>query len=367
MSYVNEKSVLAIGIIFPVLGLVAVALRFAVRSQRKVSFGVDDWLCLPAVALVVGAGIIMIIGSATHTIGTHSPDIGLEIFTYEGKEQILQEKLSTALDLVQIAALGFIKLSILFLYRRIFRGRVFEITSRIAIGFTIAWTVAFLVAYLSACGTNFWAYYSSLAALQENCVDTFKLMLTLAVTDVMVDLFILGIPIPFVFALQLPLQRKIAVCAILMLGTLATACGITRMAIFAEFLSPALFAKGTILGVSTADPMGLGVVSLLEFWGMLEVGVAMVACCLPTLRPLFQGFSPESVLLNIRNALSLRSTSSRGSSKRYQTAESKTSIAASDSQTPVYIGQYPPVDMASGTPHRKGPDGEKLFHSVEIV
>lgn len=53
MSYVNEKSVLAIGILFPVLGLVAVALRFAVRYQRKVSFGVDDWLCLPAVVSAI--------------------------------------------------------------------------------------------------------------------------------------------------------------------------------------------------------------------------------------------------------------------------------------------------------------------------
>lgn len=41
---------------------------------------------------MVGAGIIMIIGSATNTIGSHSPDIGLDIFTYEGHEQILEEK-----------------------------------------------------------------------------------------------------------------------------------------------------------------------------------------------------------------------------------------------------------------------------------
>lgn len=75
---------------------------------------------------------------------------------------------------------------------------MFDITSRIAIGFTIAWTIGFLVTYFAACGTNFWAYYSSLAALKSECVDTFKMMLALAITDVIVDLFILGIPIFFV-------------------------------------------------------------------------------------------------------------------------------------------------------------------------
>lgn len=73
---------------------------------------------------------------------------------------------------------------------------------------------------------------------------------------------------------------------------------------------------------------------------MLEVGVGMVACCLPTLRLLFQGLSTESVLLNVRKALSLGSDTSRGSSKEYRTAESETSVTASYGQAPVYSGQH---------------------------
>lgn len=48
MSYVNGKSVIAIGILFPALGAAAVTARFYVRRNRKVALGVDDWLCLPA-------------------------------------------------------------------------------------------------------------------------------------------------------------------------------------------------------------------------------------------------------------------------------------------------------------------------------
>ena len=71
-----------------------------------------------------------------------------------------------------------------------------------------------------------------------------------------------------------------------------------------------------------------GIVSILMFWGMLEVGIAMVAACLPVLRPLFQGWSPESIIKSFRSQISLRSIgsgnkASKGSAKR---TESETAI-----------------------------------------
>ena len=46
---------------------------------------------------------------------------------------------------------------------------------------------------------------------------------------------------------------------------------------------------------------------------MVELGVGMIAICLPTLRPLFAGWSPESIIRSIRSAISLRSFHSGGS------------------------------------------------------
>ena len=50
------------------------------------------------------------------------------------------------------------------------------------------------------------------------------------------------------------------------------------------------------------------------FWGFLEIGVAIVAACLPLLRPLFKSWSLESVIRSIRSVISLRTMSSRGRS-----------------------------------------------------
>ena len=67
------------------------------------------------------------------------------------------------------------------------------------------------------------------------------------------------------------------------------------------------------------------------FWGFLETGVAIVAACLPMLRPLFKSWSLESAIRSIRSAISLRSMSSRGrssfNSRRRTTQRSESEVA----------------------------------------
>lgn len=158
----------------------------------------------------------------THTVGSDSPpDLGRELLFYDAPDQILLEKvgqtpyhleeppgtplfahgplqLEFPFNLFQIPALATIKLSILFLYRRIFRGQAFNIASWVLIGIVIAWAITFFVALLAACGTPFAANFQMLAVLKRECVDTFRILIAFAVSDVAVDVAILIMPIPLV-------------------------------------------------------------------------------------------------------------------------------------------------------------------------
>ena len=60
---------IATSIVFILLGIVAVSLRFWLRRDRKVALGADDWLI--AVALVCNfAGALLIIGQPlTYNLG----------------------------------------------------------------------------------------------------------------------------------------------------------------------------------------------------------------------------------------------------------------------------------------------------------
>lgn len=103
---------------------------------------------------------------------------------------------------MQILALATIKLSILFFYRRIFRGRAFDIASWVLIGVVGAWVITFIIAILAACGTSIAANFQTLGALKRDCVDTFDILIALAVSDVAVDLAILIMPVPLVSPLN---------------------------------------------------------------------------------------------------------------------------------------------------------------------
>ena len=60
-----------------------------------------------------------------------------------------------------------------------------------------------------------------------------------------------------------------------------------------------------LFGLPTTDQLGLE--SLGIFWSLIETGVAVPVACLPTLRPMFHGLSPESVIHSIRSMISLPS------------------------------------------------------------
>lgn len=67
------------------------------------------------------------------------------------------------------------------------------------------------------------------------------------------------------------------------------------------------------------------VVGLILFWPMIQMGVALVAACLPTLRPLFHGVSPESVIQSIRSNFSLSSLRSKASFHHIKSSSPRTS------------------------------------------
>ena len=94
--------------------------------------------------------------------------------------------------------IGLLKLSVVFFYRRIFRGKIFNILSWATIGFTIVWVFVFTIAYGTACRNHFAANWESIATLKEECADNFRLLVVYSITDVAVDLLVMFMPMPMV-------------------------------------------------------------------------------------------------------------------------------------------------------------------------
>lgn len=100
---------------------------------------------------------------------------------------------------MQIPALGMIKLSFIFFYRRLFcsgaSNRMFDLSTRCVGVIVVLWTVALWFALFFACGTNFSAWWISIETVTTQCVKTLKLQNGFAISDTITDVFVFVLPI----------------------------------------------------------------------------------------------------------------------------------------------------------------------------
>lgn len=102
--------------------------------------------------------------------------------------------------LLQCLSFGFVKLSVVYFYRRIFcnpasRGGVFDIISKITIVFIILWMSTFFFVILFECKGHWWAQWDTLQALLTHCLDDSKIQLVFSYMDVISDAWILSLPL----------------------------------------------------------------------------------------------------------------------------------------------------------------------------
>jgi hypothetical protein len=82
-----------------------------------------------------------------------------------------------------------------------------------------AWVIAFFFANLFECIPISEAFVNAPdMGGNPKCIDAIPMYLAQVYSDVILDLLILIIPIPFVLKLQLPLRQKLAVLGIFLLG-----------------------------------------------------------------------------------------------------------------------------------------------------
>ena len=103
---------------------------------------------------------------------------------------------------------GLIKLSAIFLYRRIFivhKGSTFDVLSKIMVIICSLWTVGFFFAQIFGCGENFKAPFHSLLAEVGSCNTNTRLD-ALMISDLITDILVWVMPMPVASALS---QRSV--------------------------------------------------------------------------------------------------------------------------------------------------------------
>ena len=122
---------------------------------------------------------------------------------------------------IEKAAFGAIKLSILFFYRRIFGvWESFRRVNNALIWIVFIWAVVFTLADVLICGKHpelIWGFDQTIAL--NRCGNRGALLLAFSVTSVATDLPVLGLPFFYISRLQMPSYRKWATSIVFFLGT----------------------------------------------------------------------------------------------------------------------------------------------------
>jgi len=153
------------------------------------------------------------------------------------------------------------------------------------------------------------------------------------------DVLILVFPWYQVWNLHISIRRKLLVCGIFLLGGFVVLAGILRYV----YILDAASSHSSALDYTYTEAPAL-------YWGAIETCVGVICACLPTLRPLFAGFSSESLIRSFEAGLTrIRSRSklaSTGHSSEMQLSKeaSSNNMRPSESQSlhhPVQVDWSP--------------------------
>ncbi|KAM0817959.1 hypothetical protein AB5N19_03766 [Seiridium cardinale] len=289
MSSESKEGLLAVCGSLMGLSTAAVGLRFLARKKTGTPVMADDMLAVGSLFTFIGAATIAILMVHYHMLGySTSPELGNE----------LSEKLQIAWDVLGTTSMSCSKLSALYFYKRIFSisTKLYWITIS-AIVVVILWLFVFQFLTGFQCGTHFSALWNG--HYKEYCTISFPYLYGFAISDFILDVWIVCLPIPKVLRLNAPLSKKLATLSVFLLTFICVFASGARMVTYinAEREGPSYYI--------THDHER--VLTLVFFYTMLETGLSLVAVTLPSLWCFVSSIRPDRILRSLSSKMSLAS------------------------------------------------------------
>ncbi|KAI1434886.1 hypothetical protein GGR50DRAFT_361596 [Xylaria sp. CBS 124048] len=253
--------------IFVFLCPFAVGMRIWSRRRTRAYLGADDYTILASLAFAIVTDIILLYG-CSYGYGRHAASLTPHQ-RYEAFKAfyLTQVTYKTSINLT--------KSSILLLYLRIFGGvKWFRWTCFCLLALVGSYCVAAIVTTIFQCIPVAAAFDKTIA--DRTCINNEHFWFANAGFSIATDVVILTIPMPLVYALQIPRVQKIAVIFVFTLGAFVV-------------ITSCLRATTLDVQAKSHDPL-YDVASTM--WTIIEMSVAIVCACLPQIRPLIVKLLP---------------------------------------------------------------------------
>ncbi|KAL4922632.1 hypothetical protein BDW62DRAFT_196636 [Aspergillus aurantiobrunneus] len=264
------RALFIVSILFGVLAVASVAMRFVSRRMRSASLGLDDYIMFVAIWLII-AGTVLTILTVTHGgIGLHAQEAGLDAIMFAAKMVFI-------LQVVYAIGLSLVKTSLMVLYYHLFGIRKSFRIAIYVVG-TIVWLWAFcnILESMLVC-RPISANWDPAAAPSTTCGNRKATFIVSGFWNMITDFMVMLLPVPYIWGLQLPLGRKIGLIVTFCLGLFISATTVAR--VFG------------LIKIDFMDMTSTGALPLV--WTVLEMNLSVIAANLPVLRHVFAAILPR--------------------------------------------------------------------------
>jgi hypothetical protein len=208
-----SKSYYALAIAFGVISAAVVLLRLSARFFTQSSFGLDDLFI--SITLVFGVPSIIL---TVH--GILSNGLGKDIWTLTPKEITDFIHVFYAMEILYFLQVALLKLSLLFFYLRIFPGPNIKRLIWGTAVFDICFGFLFFLLAIFQCRPISFYWKNWDGEHQGHCLNVNVLGWSNAGISILLDFWMLALPISQLIQLKLHWKKKIGVALMFVVGTL---------------------------------------------------------------------------------------------------------------------------------------------------
>ncbi|CAI7651321.1 unnamed protein product [Penicillium manginii] len=202
-------------ILFTVIDIITVSLRFLSLSLSKKPFGLDDLLAIPALLFCLGQNTVALVGIRLGRVGYHLD--GVEAM--DPAALVSWAKILVATPIIYSAACAMPRMMLLTLYLRIFRpSKAHRIACYALISIVCSYAVAVFFVGGFVCIPL--AYMWDKTIPGGNCINIPSFYRWGTLPNIIIDFFMLILPLPTVWKLQAPRHIKIGLALTLMTGSM---------------------------------------------------------------------------------------------------------------------------------------------------
>ncbi|KAL0933237.1 uncharacterized protein CTRU02_212200 [Colletotrichum truncatum] len=278
-------ALIAVDIVMLLLATSWTGMRIWVRRYKHLSmFMIEDILCYLSLMCYCGA-------VTGHIISVVGGGVGHHIKTLSNFHVERYSKLSFFAQIIYGPVVGLVKLSIIFMLRRVFFTKRFRIACYVVMGVAVAWMTMPILVALLVCRPLEFNWNRQLPHGQ--CGNKTLAYALVGVVDLISDALILALPMRMVYQLRVSRPHKIALAGIFGLGTmcvnyqinLPTAQWKTNQSTFHRTMVFTAIRLYYVYNLDVTDITYTTVVP--SIIGSVQMGVAIMVASSPLLRPLF--------------------------------------------------------------------------------